>query len=107
MPEPKKEEMKKEEMKKDLPMPKIGGGGGQVRAQPAPARITVSMPADARFTIDDYISPARSDTHIIVCSPLAANETKTYVLKAEGDARRAGYRKWRNASPSAAAKRKR
>jgi uncharacterized protein (TIGR03000 family) len=49
----------------------------------APARIIVSMPADSRFTIDGYTSPARSDTHIIVSGPLGAEETRTYVLKAE------------------------
>ena len=35
------------------------------------------------FTIDNYTSPAKSDTHIIVSSPLSNEETKTYVLKAE------------------------
>jgi uncharacterized protein (TIGR03000 family) len=49
----------------------------------APARIVVSMPGDARFTIDDYVSPARSDTHVIVSPPLAPDQTRTYVLKAE------------------------
>ena len=41
------------------------------------------MPADSRFTIDNYTSPARSDTHIIVSGPLAGDETRTYALKAE------------------------
>ena len=49
----------------------------------APARIVVSMPADARFTIDDYTSPARSATHVIVSPPLAQDQTRTYALKAE------------------------
>jgi uncharacterized protein (TIGR03000 family) len=55
---------------------RIGGPG-------APARIVVSMPGDARFTIDDYTSPARSETHIVVSSPLRGDETRTYNLKAE------------------------
>ena len=41
------------------------------------------MPADARFTFDNYTSPAKSDTHIIVSGPLGAQESKTYTLKAE------------------------
>ena len=71
MPSDKKPDDKKPDDKKP-----IGALG-------APARITVSMPADARFTIDDYTSPARSDTHIIVSGPLGADETRTYNLKAE------------------------
>jgi uncharacterized protein (TIGR03000 family) len=62
---------KKEEIKK--PISSIG----------APGRIVVSLPADARLSIDEYTSPARSDTHIVVSGPLGAEETKTYVLKAE------------------------
>lgn len=50
--------------------------------QKAPARIVVSLPADARLTIDDYTSPALSDTHIIECSALGTEETRTYVLTA-------------------------
>jgi uncharacterized protein (TIGR03000 family) len=71
MPSDKKPEDKKPEDKKP-----IGALG-------APARIVVSMPADARFTIDDYTTPARSATHVIVSSPLGADETRTYSLKAE------------------------
>jgi uncharacterized protein (TIGR03000 family) len=65
-PEPKKEEIKKP----------IGSFG-------APARIVVSMPADARFSFENYTSPVKSDTHVIVSAPLGTAETKTYVLKAE------------------------
>jgi uncharacterized protein (TIGR03000 family) len=72
MPGDKKPEEKKPE---DLKKP-IGSFG-------APAKLIVSMPADARFTIDSYTSPAKSDTHIVVSSPLSKEETKTYVLKAE------------------------
>jgi uncharacterized protein (TIGR03000 family) len=64
--------------KPDKPDKPIGGSG-----LAAPARITVSLPADARLTIDDYTSPARSDTHIIVSSPMGVEQTRTYVLKAE------------------------
>ena len=62
MPEPKKEEIKK-------PVGTLG----------APARITVSMPADARFSFDNYTSPAKSDTHVIVSAPMGALETRTPV----------------------------
>jgi uncharacterized protein (TIGR03000 family) len=77
---PKKEELKKlpgdkKDEKKDGDKP-IGG-------LVAPGTIVVSMPADARFTIDDYTSPAQSDKHIVVSAPLGAEETRTYVLKAE------------------------
>jgi uncharacterized protein (TIGR03000 family) len=70
MPGDKKEEKKKEEIKKPI---------GMV----APARIIVSLPADATLIIDDYTSPGRSDTHIIVSSPLGTDQTRTYVLKAQ------------------------
>jgi uncharacterized protein (TIGR03000 family) len=70
MPEPKKDG-KPEEVGKP-----IGSAG-------APARIIVSMPAGSRFTIDDYTSPARSETHVIVSPPLAEDQTRTYALKAE------------------------
>src|SRR5207248_283539 len=62
--------------KEEINPPKTGSLG-------APARIVVSMPADARFSFDNYTSPVKSDTHIIVSSPLGTAETKTYVLKAE------------------------
>jgi len=71
MPSDKKPEDKKPE------------GTKPIGALGAPARIVVSMPADARFTIDDYTSPARSATHVIVSGPLGADETRTYNLKAE------------------------
>ena len=71
MPSDKKPEDKKPEDTKP-----IGALG-------APARIVVSMPADARFTIDDYTTPARSATHVIVSAPLGADETRTYSLRAE------------------------
>jgi len=71
MPSDKKPEDKKPDDKKP-----IGALG-------APARIVVSMPADARFTIDDYTTPARSATHVIVSAPLGADETRTYSLRAE------------------------
>ena len=69
MPGEKKEEKPKEEIKKPIGMT-------------APAKIIVSLPADATLTIDDYTSPARSDTHIIVSSPLGIDDTRTYVLTA-------------------------
>jgi uncharacterized protein (TIGR03000 family) len=72
-PMDKKDGDKKDGDKKDGTVGSIG----------APARITVSMPGDARFTIDSYVSPAKSDTHVIVSAPLGAEESKTYVLKAE------------------------
>jgi uncharacterized protein (TIGR03000 family) len=64
-----KEEKPKEELNKPI-------------GQTAPARIVVSLPADARLTIDEYTSPALSDTHIIVSSPLGTEQTRTYVLTA-------------------------
>jgi uncharacterized protein (TIGR03000 family) len=71
MPEPKKDDKKPEDV------------GKPIGALGAPARIVVSMPADARFTIDDYTTPARSATHVIVSPPLGEDQTRTYALKAE------------------------
>jgi uncharacterized protein (TIGR03000 family) len=75
MPKPgdKKPEDKKPE---DIKKPEIGG-------RAAPAKIIVSLPADATLIIDDYTSPARSDTQIVMSSPLGADQTRTYVLKAK------------------------
>jgi uncharacterized protein (TIGR03000 family) len=75
MPKPgdKKPEDKKPE---ELKTPDIGG-------RAAPAKIIVSLPADATLTIDEYTSPARSDMHIVMSSPLGVDQTRTYVLKAK------------------------
>jgi uncharacterized protein (TIGR03000 family) len=67
---------KPEDKKPDEVGKPIGSAGAR-------ARIIVSMPADSRFTIDDYTSPARSETHVIVSGPLADDQTRTYALKAE------------------------
>ncbi len=73
MPKPgdkKPEDKKPEDIKKPI------------GAQTAPAKLVVSLPADATLTIDDYTSPARSETHIVMSNPLGADQTRTYVLKA-------------------------
>ena len=61
------------EKKEEVKPPKVGG-------QTAPAKIVVSLPADATFIVDDYTSPAHSDTQIVLSSPLVQYMC-TYVLK--------------------------
>ncbi len=87
MAPPTKEELKKMPEKKEPPKEPLKEQPKKdqesINRLVAPGKIVVSMPADARFTIDDYTSPARSDTHIVVSAPLRGDETRTYVLKAE------------------------
>jgi uncharacterized protein (TIGR03000 family) len=68
------------------PKPKPEGGTppGQARG-PAPAVIVVSLPADARLTVDDTPTRSTSSLRTLVSPPLEPGKTFTYTLKAELD----------------------
>jgi uncharacterized protein (TIGR03000 family) len=50
---------------------------------PAPATIVVSLPADAKLTIDDAATTSTSTTRVFVSPTLPAGKEYHYVLKAE------------------------
>jgi uncharacterized protein (TIGR03000 family) len=50
---------------------------------PAPATIVVSLPADARLSIDDAATRATSDRRVFVSPELAPGREYFYTLKAE------------------------
>jgi uncharacterized protein (TIGR03000 family) len=52
-------------------------------ARPAPGRLLVSIPADARLIIDRYQSVSTSNSRRFVTPNLVPGETYYYTLKAE------------------------
>jgi uncharacterized protein (TIGR03000 family) len=50
---------------------------------PAPATIVVSLPADARLTIDDLVTTSTSNRRVFVSPTLNTGRDYTYSLKAE------------------------
>ena len=56
--------------------------GDQVKAA-APATIVVSLPAEAKLTIDGVATKATSARRVFVSPTLAAGKVFTYTLKAE------------------------
>lgn len=51
--------------------------------QAAPATIIVTLPADAKLSIDDAVTKQTSDRRVFVSPTLNAGETYSYTLKAE------------------------
>jgi len=51
--------------------------------EPAPAVMRVTLPADARLTIDGYATQSSSTERVFVSPPLAAEKSFHYTLKAE------------------------
>lgn len=67
------------------PKPPVSGGGDkekEVRG-PAPATITVSLPADAKLMIDDTATRSTSATRTFVSPSLTPGQEYHYTLKAE------------------------
>jgi uncharacterized protein (TIGR03000 family) len=50
---------------------------------PAPAQIVVTLPADARLTVDDAPTQSTSAVRVFVSPPLERGKTFSYTLKAE------------------------
>lgn len=67
--------------------PTCAGGycpvNGVALAQEAPATIVVSLPADARLTIDDEATTSTSDHRVFVSPNLPTGKEFHYTLKAE------------------------
>ncbi len=58
----------------------LPGVNGQIRS---PATLIVQMPAEARLTIDGYVTRQASPTRIFVTPPLEPNKDFQYTLRAE------------------------
>jgi uncharacterized protein (TIGR03000 family) len=52
-------------------------------ARPAPATIMVSLPAEAKLTIDDFVTTSTSSTRLFATPTLQQGKDFTYMLKAE------------------------
>jgi len=50
---------------------------------PAPATIVVSLPADAKLSIDGYVSTQTSSQRVLVTPPLQPGQEFSYTLVAE------------------------
>ncbi len=74
-PPPKKE-------KKKMPDPKGTGKGEEVLA-PAPATIIVSLPADAKLSVDGQATTSTSATRTLVTPALAPDQEFNYTLAGE------------------------
>ena len=73
----------------------VGYGGGYgwayapttatpaVAAAPAPVRIVVTLPADARLTIDGAATTSTSDTRVFLSPELSPGRAYQYTLRAE------------------------
>ncbi len=70
---------RKERMAKD----KKGGGTGSEGSLPRPAQILVSLPADARLTIDEEKTQSGGTTRLFVSPPLRPDRSYSYTLKAQ------------------------
>ena len=83
-----------------MPKPPVGGGekGGEKKDSekkdsekkekeevggPAPATLIVTLPADARLTIDGYTARSSAGTRTFVSPPLGRGQDYHYTLKAE------------------------
>ncbi len=80
VPAPVPEKMEKGE--KVGPPKKVEGDKKKTEA-PAPAKIIVSLPADARLTIDGAVTTSVSDRRIFQSPELPLGKTFSYTLKAE------------------------
>src|SRR5262245_18379136 len=65
------------------PMPMPMPEGGKKTAAPAPATIVVTLPADAKLTIDDYATTATSGRRTFVSPALDPGKDYVYTLKAD------------------------
>jgi uncharacterized protein (TIGR03000 family) len=65
-----------------LPPPKPGQGAAPV---PAPAKINVTLPENARLTIDNQPTRSTSERRVFVTPDLQPGKTFYYNLKAEVD----------------------
>ena len=63
---------------KPMPMPKKTS-----LDTPSPATIVVTLPADAKLTIDDYVTNSTSERRVFVSPALEPGKTYAYTLKAE------------------------
>jgi uncharacterized protein (TIGR03000 family) len=70
-------ERKKEMEKKD------GGSGSGTSSLRLPAQIVVTLPADARLTIDDGVTQSVGTRRLFTSPPLALDRSYSYTLKAE------------------------
>jgi uncharacterized protein (TIGR03000 family) len=61
----------------------VGGGTDKEVSVPAPAVITVSLPADATLMIDDTMTRSTSANRTFVSPTLAPGQDYHYTLKAE------------------------
>jgi len=61
------------------PMP---GGRGSLDT-PSPATIVVSLPAEAKLTIDDFVTSSTSERRVFVSPDLTPGKTYSYTFKAE------------------------
>jgi uncharacterized protein (TIGR03000 family) len=59
------------------------GSGAYVAAAQAPATLIVSLPADAKLTIDDHVTTSTSAQRTFVTPDLAAGQEYHYTLTAE------------------------
>jgi uncharacterized protein (TIGR03000 family) len=50
---------------------------------PAPARLIITLPADAKLMIDDYVARSTAGTRTFVSPPLERGQAYHYTLKAE------------------------
>jgi len=49
----------------------------------APATLVVTLPAEAKLTIDDYVTNSNSERRVFLSPALTPGKTYSYMLKAE------------------------
>jgi uncharacterized protein (TIGR03000 family) len=64
---------------KELPKP----GKDDESSIAAPATVVVNLPADAKLSVDDYLTTSTSATRVFVSPALAPGQDFTYTLKGE------------------------
>jgi uncharacterized protein (TIGR03000 family) len=71
---------KKDKDAKPLPKP---GKDGEEATIAAPATVVVNLPADAKLSVDDYLTTSTSTTRVFVSPALTPGKDFTYTLKGE------------------------
>jgi len=67
-------------MPREGPRPMPGRGSLDT---PSPATIVVSLPAEAKLTIDDFVTSSTSERRVFVSPALTPGKTYSYTFKAE------------------------
>jgi uncharacterized protein (TIGR03000 family) len=64
----------------------VGGGGGHAvmaAVQPSQATMIVSLPAEAKLTVDGKATTSTTETRVLVSPPLEGGKDFVYTLRAE------------------------